>query len=129
MFQVFQIFQRYVANILYRCCKVDRDVAHVAMAIHVCFKCRFQKFHLFQTYVVNILFRCCKTRSGCCIYMQVFQVFSHVYCKCFILMFAMATHVFSCFSWYFASVSDICCKCFICFGRMLQVFHPDVTQK
>jgi hypothetical protein len=27
---------------------VDRDVAHVAMAIHVCFKCMFQIFHLFR---------------------------------------------------------------------------------
>jgi hypothetical protein len=27
--------------------KVDRDVVHVVMAIHVCFKCMFQIFHLF----------------------------------------------------------------------------------
>jgi hypothetical protein len=32
--------------------------------------------------------------------------------------------VFRCF----ASVSDICCKCFSYFGRMLQVFHLDVTK-
>jgi hypothetical protein len=32
--------------------KVDRNVAYVAVAIHVCFKCMFQIFHLvFQTYV------------------------------------------------------------------------------
>jgi hypothetical protein len=40
--------------------KVDLDVAHVAMVIHVCFKCMFQIFQLFQTYVASVL-------SGCCI--------------------------------------------------------------
>ena len=34
--------------------KVDRDVAHVAMAMHVSFKCMFQMFHLFQTYVISV---------------------------------------------------------------------------
>jgi hypothetical protein len=34
--------------------KVDRDVAHVAMAIHICFKCMFPMFYLFQTYVASI---------------------------------------------------------------------------
>jgi hypothetical protein len=28
--------------------KVDKDVAYVAMAIYVCFKCMFQMFHLFS---------------------------------------------------------------------------------
>jgi len=51
--------------------KVDRDVAHVAMAIYVCFKCTFLMFHLFQTYVENVSSRYYKSRSGCCIYMQV----------------------------------------------------------
>jgi hypothetical protein len=37
---VLQVFHIGVAN-------VDWDVAHVAMAIHVCFKRRFQIFHLF----------------------------------------------------------------------------------
>ena len=55
--------------------KVDRDVAYVAMAIHVCCKRLFQMFHLFfqmyvayvfiwllhmfHTYVANVLSRCC----------------------------------------------------------------------
>jgi hypothetical protein len=43
-------------------------------------------------------------------------------------MFAMATHMFSSFFWSFASVSDVCCKCFICFGRMLQVFYLNVAK-
>ena len=34
--------------------KIDRDVAHVAMTIHVCFKYMFQMFHLFQMYVTSV---------------------------------------------------------------------------
>jgi hypothetical protein len=43
-------------------------------------------------------------------------------------MFSIATHVFSSFFWCFASVSDVSCKCFSCFGRMLQIFHLDITK-
>jgi hypothetical protein len=37
--------------------KVDRDVAHVVMTIHVCFECMFQMFHLFhmlQLFYLNV---------------------------------------------------------------------------
>jgi hypothetical protein len=40
--------------------KLDRDVAYVAIAIHVCCKRLFQMFQLFETDVARIL-------SGCCI--------------------------------------------------------------
>ena len=107
--------------------KVDRDVAHVAMAIHVRCKCMFQIFSLFQTYVASVLFGYCKSRSGCCIYMQMFGVFicmlqvfhlyvcngyKHVFkfflvfCKCFRRML----QVFHLFLMYVASVSSGCCK-------------------
>jgi hypothetical protein len=43
-------------------------------------------------------------------------------------MFAMATHVVFKFFWCFASVSDVCCKCFNYFGRILQMFPLDVTK-
>jgi S-adenosylmethionine synthetase len=36
---------------------INRDVAHVAMATHVCFKCMFQLFQLYQTYVPSIFIR------------------------------------------------------------------------
>jgi hypothetical protein len=52
--------------------KVDRDIAYVAMAIHICVKCMFLMFHLFQTYVASVSSACCKSRSEYCIYMQVF---------------------------------------------------------
>jgi hypothetical protein len=38
---MFQVLQMYVASVLYQCYKVDRNVAYVAMAIHVCFKYMF----------------------------------------------------------------------------------------
>jgi hypothetical protein len=35
--------------------KVDRNVAYVAMAVHVCYKRLFPMFHLFfQTYVASV---------------------------------------------------------------------------
>jgi hypothetical protein len=45
------------------------------------------------------------------------QVFLSRCCICF----AMATHVFF-------RVSDVCCKCFNCFGHMLQIFPLDVAK-
>ena len=73
---------------------VDLGVAHVAMAIHTCFKPMFQVFYLFQMYVANILFGCFKSTSGV----------AHV---------AMTIH--ACFKHMFSvsAVSDVHCKCFI----------------
>jgi hypothetical protein len=59
-------------------------------------------------------------------YMQVFQVFLYVCCKCFIWMCWICLqwlHVFSSFC-----VSDVRCKFFSCFECMLRVFHLDVTK-
>ena len=56
--------------------KVDRDVAYVAMAIHVCCKRLFQMFHLFfQMYVANVFIwllhmfhtYVANVLSGCCV--------------------------------------------------------------
>ena len=52
MFQVFGMVQVLYIDVA----KVGRDVAHIVMAIHVCFKCTFQTFHRFQTYVATVLF-------------------------------------------------------------------------
>jgi hypothetical protein len=96
--------------------KVDRDIAHVLMAIHVCFKCMLQMLHLFQTYVASVLSRCCKSRFGCCIYMHVVSICF----RCFIRMLqefhldaADVCNDFQVFSCVFASISDDCFKCFI----------------
>jgi hypothetical protein len=36
--------------------KVDQDIAHVAMTIHVCFKCMFLMFHTYIASVVSVCF-------------------------------------------------------------------------
>jgi hypothetical protein len=50
---------------------------------------------------------------------------SHICCKCFIWMLCMFCNGYT---RLFHRVSDVCCKCFNYFGRMLQVFHPDVAK-
>ena len=76
--------------------KVDRDIAHVAMVVHVCCKLLLVNvssvfsthvtsvfiwmLHIFHTYDANVL-------SGCCEYLQWFQVFFRCFCKCFGCMF------------------------------------------
>jgi hypothetical protein len=52
------------------CCKVDRDVAYVAMVIHVYCKLMFPSFiFFFQMYVASVL-------SGCCIcFTHILEVF------------------------------------------------------
>jgi hypothetical protein len=80
---------------------------HVASAYSRCFIC-------FHTYVASVLsgYWICfhtyvaRVSSGCCICLQ------------------WLSSVFRCF----ASVSDVCYKCFSCFGHMLQVFHLDVAK-
>jgi hypothetical protein len=64
MFQVFHVFQAYVANVSSGCFKSRSCVAHVVVAVHTSFKRMLQVFQLFQTYVANILFGCFKSRSG-----------------------------------------------------------------
>jgi hypothetical protein len=90
--------------------RVDHNVTHVAMAIHVCFKCLFQMFHLFfHTFVVTV-------SSGCCIcFTYIMQVF-------FLDVIYVCSGFFAKVSKCFANVLDACCKCFSYFVRMLQVF-------
>jgi hypothetical protein len=53
--RMFQVYVPNISSILDECCncvclhvaKVDLDVAYVAIAVYVCFKCMFQIFHLF----------------------------------------------------------------------------------
>jgi hypothetical protein len=112
MFQVFGMLQVLYIDVA----KVDRDVTHVVMTIHVCFKCMFQIFHRFQTYIVSVLSRCCKTRSGCCIlqaYVSSVFRFSYICLQVFHLDTAYVCNVFS-------NVLRRFRKCFI---RLFQVFH------
>jgi hypothetical protein len=82
--------------------KVDRDVAYVAMVVHICCKCS----------VTNVL----SVFSGHMlkyVYLDVVYV-SHIYCMCFIWLLRMVAMVFKYFQVFFSSVLEACVKCFIC---------------
>jgi hypothetical protein len=91
--------------------KVDWDVAHVAMTIHACCKYMFQMFYLFfQTYVASMF-----------IWMlHMFHMYVAIVLAGCCIFFAMTFHVFSA---VFASVSNVCFKCFIC----LQTFIANIS--
>jgi hypothetical protein len=81
--------------------KVDRDVAHVLMAIHVFFRCIFQVFHLFQIYVAKVDLDVSYTCMLQAYVFKYFQMFHTYVCKCFIWMlnvFAMVFNYFRRFS-------------------------------
>jgi hypothetical protein len=114
MFQLFQIFQRYVASISYECCKSRSGCC----TCYICCKC-FR--WILQVY-------CSKCFSH---FRRMLHVFyqgvahvSHICCKCFIRMLHM-------FHTYIASVSSRCSICFAMsthvffwfFRHMLQVFQ------
>jgi hypothetical protein len=107
------LFHIGVAKVGHDVAKVDRDVANVAMAMHVCFKCMFQMFYLYQMYVVSVFIRMLQKYiwmlhiHTCC--NNMFSVVSYVCCKCFIWMLYMFAVVFKCF--------------YKCFRRMFQVFY------
>ena len=93
------------------------DVAYVAMAIDVCYKCIVPN-------VLAVSDVCCK-----CFFLRVTYV-SHICCKCLIRMLHM-------FHTYVASVSSGCCICFAMathvfsfnyFGCKLQVFHLNIAK-
>ena len=73
--------------------KVDRDVAYIAMVVHVCCKRLFPMFHLcFWTY--------CYKR----VYLNVAYV-SHICCKCFSCVFVNVLE--ACFQVFHLDVSEV----------------------
>ena len=111
-----QVFCINVAKVDRDAVKVDWDIAHVAMAIHVCFKCMFQIFHLFQTNVAGVLSGCCKKDLDV-VYTCMLRAYVSSVFRYFIRMFASVSSRFciclQCCSSVFASVLDACFKCFI----------------
>jgi hypothetical protein len=89
-------------------------------------------FHLFYMYVTSVSLDVAKVDLDVAYICKCFRGF-HIYVasvssKC-LYMFALATHMFSSFFDVFTSVSDVCYKCFSCFGRnILQVFHLNVAK-
>jgi hypothetical protein len=96
--------------------KVDQYIANIAMAIHVCY----------NIYVPNVSY-----------------VFQKYFCKYFVLtLYMFHTYVASVFIWmlhmfcndissflrvFFASVLDLCFKCFICLRRTPSVLVKEVV--
>jgi hypothetical protein len=117
--------------------KVDRDIAHVILAIHVYFKCMFQMFHLFQTYVVfyvdvakvDVDVEYTYMLQACVF--KCFQVFHTYVCKCFIYMLHMFVMVFKCFEAFgaFARVSYACFKHFICLSLYITIVCMRIFRK
>ena len=89
-----QVFHMNVA-------KIDRDVVYVAMVVHVCYKLLFPTFHLFFRHILQVCL------SRCCI---CFTYMLQVFYRCCVCVY----NGFQVFLDTFASVSDICFKCFIC---------------
>jgi hypothetical protein len=95
--------------------KIDRDIAYIAMVVHVCCKLLFSMFHLFFSEV------CCK-----CV-LDVAYVFIHIL-QVFYLDVAYVLQWIQVFFWFFSSVLDACFKCFIIFRRMLHLLHLDISK-
>jgi hypothetical protein len=121
MLQVLQMFQRYIARVLYRCCKSRsrcctccngytrmiqvyvRNVLYVSDVCCKCFICMLQKY----IWMLHI-HACCKRMF------QVFQVF-HTYVACVLSRRCI------CLQWLhmcFQVFSGV----YMCFRRMLQMF-------
>jgi hypothetical protein len=98
---ILHVFQMDVA-------KVNRDVAYVAMVVHVCCKGLSLMFHL------CFLDTCCK-----CVYLDVAYV-SHIRCNCCAGCNGFQ-FFFKCFRSVFPSVSSA-------FRRMLQLLYLDVSE-
>jgi hypothetical protein len=88
--------------------KVDRDVAHVVMVVHICCKLMFSMFHLFFP-----------TDIAC--------VFTHMMMQVFYLDVAYVYNGFKCFSDVFANVLNTCFKCFICFQTNVAIIASGCT--
>jgi hypothetical protein len=130
MFQVFKMFQRYVATVCIDVAKVDRDVAHVAMAIvyvsSVCSKCficfirMLQVFHLDAAKIdqdVAYICKCFKCfhmyGASVFIYMLQYLQWLHTCFHVFLVFykyFRRMLQVFQLFRMYVASVSFKYCK-------------------
>jgi hypothetical protein len=74
-FKCFRYFRGMLQTFYMNVAKVDRDVAYVAMVVHVCYKLLFL-FHLFFRCILQVfLFECCicfriyvaSVLSGCCV--------------------------------------------------------------
>jgi hypothetical protein len=93
MFEVFQMFQRYVASVSYGCCKSRSEcciyckvfhmyVASVYSKCFICFRCILQVFYLDVAYIAVAIHICCKHMFQIFHLLQSYVVASVSCCKC-----------------------------------------------
>jgi hypothetical protein len=107
------VFQRYVASVLYWCCK-NRSRCCICCNNYTCM---FRLFHLFQMYVASVSSVRYKIRFVCCIYMHgCNRMFLSVF-GCFKRMFYLfrldVAYILQWIHMCFFYVLDVCCKCFV----------------
>jgi hypothetical protein len=107
MFQVFRLFQRYVAIVSYECCVYQ----NVAMVVHI-----YWSIPNVSSVFLDVLLQKCL--YGCCIR------FTHIL-QIFYLDIAYVCNGFQVFFICFISVSETCFKGFIC----LQTYVVSVASK
>jgi hypothetical protein len=97
------MFQRYVASVVYRCCKSGSECCtcsnvytYVLSVYSKCSRRMLQVFYLDVAYTCMLL-----------AYVSSVSGVSYVCCKCFIWMLHMFATVFKCFQ-------SFCFKCFTC---------------
>jgi hypothetical protein len=103
------MFQRYVVNVSYGCCKSRSECCTY------CNGCT----RMLQARILNVssvfFYVCCK-----CVYLDVTYAFTYMM-QVFYLNVAYVYIVFKCFSGVFANVSDACFKSFICFQTYVTI--------
>jgi hypothetical protein len=102
--------------------KVDRNIAYVLQWVYMyvasvcskCFGCFRRMLHVFYLGVAYVSHLCCKC------FIRMLHIFSHIY-----MMQVFHLDVAYVLQWLhtcFPHVSNVRCKCFNCFRRMLQMF-------
>jgi len=92
-------------------------VSSVCSDCFICFRHMLQVFHLDVAKVDLDAVYICMVASVC-------LRFKHM----FLLFHLDVVYILQWLHMCFSGVSDVRCKCFSCFGRMLQMFHLDVAK-
>ena len=111
-----------VAKVYLICC--NDNIHMVQVYVFKCFRCLRRMFQLFLLNVAKVDLDVAYT---CMLQEYIFKCF-----RCFICMLQVfyldVAYVLQWLQMCFPGVSDVCCKYFNYFGRMLQVFHLNIIK-
>ena len=102
--------------------KVDRDVAHIVMAMHVCSKCFICSRRMLQVFYLDVAYTC------------MLQAYVSSVFRCFMRMFASVLSgcwfaiVFKCFQAFSQLFQTLVLSVLFVFFCMLQLLHLDVSK-